>query len=608
MINIKDKKECCGCCACFDACQVDAISLEVDHEGFWYPSVDKDKCVECGRCVSVCPELQVESINLPKIGELTCFSAQHKDMDVRMDSTSGGMFSVFTSDIYEKSGAVAGAVYRDDFSVQHIVSDDENDLERLRSSKYLQSDCSGMYSEIKRRLDSGQEVLACGCPCQMAALRLFLAKAYENLIICDFVCLGINSPKVFRKHLDDLERAHSSKVVYVKAKNKEHGWRSLTFKAVFENGDVYYGNGNEDNFTRGYLRSAVYCRPSCFDCKFKGMPRLADISIGDFWGCQRVTPELDDNTGTSCIMCNTEKGRVFFDKVKDQLNWAEIELEDIAKGNRSLYKSLSPETVSRKVFFDELSSIAFTDLAQKYFPRSKTVSFPVRTLSRIKRVARAAFHMVRIVGFSPRAWWQFLHINFLRKNTKSSLRKRHLFIPTPYCVFDIHPDTLIELNGMFIFGRSKVKGSRLESRLRLEKGTEFRVGNTFYTMPGIDIQVFAGGKLTFAGGAPSGMNLHTQIVCKESVTIGKDVLIGRNVVIRDYDAHYIQQKGYKVSAPIVIEEHCWIGDGAYIGKGVKVGSGSIVAARSWVVFNVPENTLVAGYPAMPISKNIRWKA
>ena len=133
MINIKDKKECCGCCACFDSCPVDAISLLVDHEGFWYPSVNKEKCVECGLCRSVCPELQVESMSLPKLSKLSCFSAQHKDMAVRMDSTSGGMFSVFASHVYDNAGAVAGAVYRDDFSVKHIVSDDVNDSNRTRT-------------------------------------------------------------------------------------------------------------------------------------------------------------------------------------------------------------------------------------------------------------------------------------------------------------------------------------------------------------------------------------------------------------------------------------------------------------------------------------------
>jgi len=183
----------------------------------------------------------------------------------------------------------------------------------------------------------------------------------------------------------------------------------------------------------------------------------------------------------------------------------------------------------------------------------------------------------------------------------------HFILPTKYCVFDIHPSAKIIIKGPVTFGLSKIRGSKLETRISLEAGTELNFNDSFTLFAGADIQVFKGGKLTFEGGPSAGCNIHCQIICADNIKIGRSTLIGRNVIIRDYDAHYIVQKNYKVMAPIQIGEHCWIGDGALISKGVTIGDGAIVAARSWVVTNVGGKTLVAGAPAMPVSKNIEWK-
>ncbi len=440
----------------------------------------------------------------------------------------------------------------------------------------------------------------------MAAIRLFLKKGYKDLIIIDFICRGINSPKVFRKHLDSLEDKYGSEVVYVKAKNKEHGWRSLTFKAVFKNGEVYYGDGNEDDFTRGYLRTGYYCRPSCFDCKFKEIPRIADLTIADFWGAENVSPSLDDNKGTSLIMCNTAKGRAYFDSMGDRVKKQEISLSDVEHGNRSLYQSLNTSQTKRDDFFYSLNKMKFSDVAEKYFPKQEKKSG--RMLSLLKSVVQKLLYLQKTMGFSPRVWCQFIWLNFLRRNTTSNIFKMHVFVPTRHCVFDIHPSANVVLNGLVTFGVTKVKGSRMESRLYMAEKTKLIVNDVFFTYADADIQIFTGGELTFEGGKSSGCNIHCQIVCADNIHVGRGTLIGRNVVLRDYDAHYIIQKGYKVKDPIMIGERCWIGDGALISKGVSVGDGSIVAARSWVISKVDEQMLVAGSPAMPMAKNIEWRA
>lgn len=602
MINIEDKKECNGCCACVDVCPVDAIRLVTDDEGFWYPQVDQEKCIDCSLCDQVCPELQSKSASLQGGEPPVCYAANNKDIDTRVDSTSGGIFSALAEEMFAQGGNVSGAVYRADFSIQHIISNEPKDLVRLRSSKYAQSNCEGLYKGIRARLIAGEKVLACGCPCQMAGLRLFLKKEYENLIIVDFICRGINSPMVYRKHLDSLEERFGSKVVYAKAKNKERGWRSLTFKATFENGESYYGNGQEDDFTRGYLQTGYYCRPSCFDCKFKGMPRIADLTMGDFWGVEKVAPELDDNKGTSLVMCNTKKGVAFFEKVKCRCDSKEVGLADLEPGNRSLYQSLQVPQEKRADFFRSLHEKSFAAVAKKIFPKRK------RRLIHILRVLKSRVKlMISSMGFSPRTWCQFFWLNFLRKNSKTNWKKMHLFIPTRYCVFDISPSAEITAKGAVIFGHSKVRGSRLESRLRMDPDTKIIFNDRYTQYAGADIQIFSGGVLEFDGGPAAGMNIHAQIICADKIKVGRSTLIGRNVVLRDYDAHHISQKGYKIKAPIEIGQHCWIGEGSLVSKGVIIEDGSIVAARSWVIKKVKSRTLVAGSPAMPMNKDIEWR-
>ena len=203
MINISDKSLCCGCNACIDVCPKDAIKLEVDIEGFWYPLVDLSKCIDCGLCEKICPELHIEDLkknDYPKPAHT--IAAINKNLRVRWDSTSGGAFSALAEYMYEQGGYVSGAVYNKDFSVKNYISNNPEDLAKLRSSKYLQSNAEGLYKEIKGLLKEGKKVLACGTPCQMAALRSYLMHDYDTLIMVDFICRGVNSPKVYRKYLD----------------------------------------------------------------------------------------------------------------------------------------------------------------------------------------------------------------------------------------------------------------------------------------------------------------------------------------------------------------------------------------------------------------------
>ena len=290
-INITRKEDCVGCGACVDCCPKDAIYWETDIEGFDYARVDPDKCIDCSLCLKTCPLLNVDKLNAVNsdYGTPDVLAAYNTDSDVRMASTSGGIFSALAEKVLDEGGFIGGAVWTDDFGACHILSDRREDLDRIRGSKYFQSDATGIYRAVRKALATGRKVLICGTPCQMAGLRSYLRRDYENLIIVDFVCGNINSPKLFKKYVESLEQRYGARMLSYHPKNKEHGgWHNFAFKATFDNGAVYVRNRTADAFTRCFIGTHVGSRPCCFECKFKQLPRVADLTIADFWGIENI--------------------------------------------------------------------------------------------------------------------------------------------------------------------------------------------------------------------------------------------------------------------------------------------------------------------------------
>ena len=609
MIQIQNKQDCCGCNACGDICAHKAITFKTDIEGFWYPDVNKDLCTDCHLCEKVCPIINVKDLKKnDSETPLHTYAAIHKNLTVRWDSTSGGAFSALADAMYAQHGYVSGALYNEDFSVRNYISNNPEDLPRLRSSKYLQSKAEGLFKEILCLLRRGDRVLACGTPCQMAALRAFLRKDYENLVIVDFICRGVNSPKVYRAYLDSLEKKYGSKVVYVKAKNKELGWRNLTRKVTFANGQSYYGVYMDDDFRRGY-HTNVFCRPSCYDCKFKGFPRIADITIADYWGIEKVDKNLDNNIGTSMILLNTKKGEQYFDMAKGELEYKETEFKSIFGGNIALRKSIEPAKIDRKAFFEDLDSHDFDYVTAKYYPlAARTQSCKVK----IKKYIKLYCKLFKLYGFSLSQWYKFLTVNY-RKNTVSDIFNGKMLIPMNGAVLDIHPTAKIIAETGFLYGNNPVKGMTMPTCLRMEAGTIFefhdgpltRYGKGPYNLRyGAYIEVVNGGHLTIGQGAA---NVGLTIMCAKEVKIGNGVRIGRNVSIRDWNGpHVIISSSYKNHAPVHIEDHVWLCSGCTVMPGVTIGEGSVVAANATVTKDVPPHSLVGGSPAKVIKENIEW--
>ncbi|WP_300725347.1 Coenzyme F420 hydrogenase/dehydrogenase, beta subunit C-terminal domain [uncultured Bacteroides sp.] len=600
MINIQDKKDCCGCNACGDVCSHTAISFTSDNEGFWYPVIDKKLCVDCGLCEKICPMLHVEEIKPKEYSyPIKVIGAYHKNITIRFDSTSGGIFSALANSMYKSGGYVSGAIFNEDFTVSNYISNNKRDLSKLRSSKYVQSSAINLYKTIKDLLIKGEKVLACGSPCQMAALRTYLRKDYDNLIIVDFLCRATNSPKVYRKYLDFLEKKYNSKIVYIKAKNKDHGWRSLARKVVFENGQVYYGEGHEDHYRRGYHWN-MYERPSCYDCKFKGFPRIADITLGDFWGIEKIDPSLDKNLGTSMVMINTPKGETFFETVKSKLEWKEFKVEDVLPQNRdAILGKIKYPKIDRQAMFEDLDKMDFDEVAKKYFPYCPP---RINKKKALQKGLKLLFKTIK----SPFDIYRVFKYNICRKNTKSNIIKGAFFNPLSYCALDLHSSAnIIITKGIFRFGVKKNKKSKLETRLLLEKNATLQIDGKNFIRNGSDIQVFEGAFLRFGPGAT---NMGLNIVCADRIWIGDNTRIGRDVWIRDNNGgHSVIQTGYTDKAPVTIGNDVWICSNVNITKGVTIGDGSIIAANSVVTSNIPPHCIASGNPAKVIAENVIWR-
>lgn len=606
MIDIKEKKNCCGCNACYDICPKNAITLSTDIEGFWYPRVDIDKCINCGLCERTCPQLHIGALKKNDFEYPVCFAAIHKNIEVRFGSTTGGLFSALAEQMYREGGYVGGAIYNKDFSVSHFISNNPADLALLRQSKYSQSQTCGIYKEVKRLLMAGEKVLICGTPCQMAALRRFLNKDYENLIIVDFICKSITSPKFYAKYLDYWERKVGSQLVSFKFKDKELGWRSLVKRFDFKNGKTMYSRAQDNDLYSMAYHGNIVSRPSCYFCQFKGFPRMSDITIADFWGVEKYAylKDIDDNAGTSAVMCNSSKGLTFYKQLKN-ITSLETTIEKILPGNPALLHEQKMSVMNRDTFFHDLDRKAIEEVVSLYFPfHEKERGFKAQFKEKVKLIIRPFVLALRYSQYNPWVFSRFLYFNFLCKHVKTDWANNGFIYITPYSIIEFHTGSKLELHGPFMLGVKRFRKSKEETRLLLEKNAHMLVAERFCLGYGSNIEVFAN---AYLGIDNCGTNCNTTIICGKRIELKGRVSLGRDVSIRDTNAHIIAIEGYKVLRPVIIENHTWLCSGAVICPGVKIKEGAVVGACSYVIQNVPAHTLASGHPAKVVMKDIAWK-
>lgn len=350
MIDIVSERDCVGCKACGDVCPKEAISYQVNEEGFWHPTIDKTKCVKCNRCEQVCPSVHVPKRNNEQVQSV--LASYHKEQSIRYESTSGGVFYALAESILHKGGYVVGCIYSGDYSkAYHVVIDSEEKLKDVIGSKYFQSDTEGIYKATKTVVEEGKPVLFCGSPCQVAALHNFLGREYNNLYLVDFVCRGINTPMAYQKYIEELELKYNSKVKKVHFKNKSHGWLNLGTYVEFQNGKKYYRNRYMDPWVNAFVVGNLYMRQACSECNYKTLPRISDISLGDFWG-QHFTKDEAKN-GLSLIMVNNDKGKRLIKDSSSRLQLTKKSLDEAIEGNPAILNSIPPSS-HREEFFERI--------------------------------------------------------------------------------------------------------------------------------------------------------------------------------------------------------------------------------------------------------------
>ncbi|WP_123054650.1 Coenzyme F420 hydrogenase/dehydrogenase, beta subunit C-terminal domain [Clostridium sp. JN-1] len=386
MISISDKQNCCGCKACYNACPKHCIKMVLDTEGFWYPNVDRDKCIDCGLCEKVCPEINIYK-NSNSNDRVECLAAWNNDKEVRRKSSSGGIFTSIAECILSNGGIVFGAGYDDNLKVIHKEANTIQELNNLRGSKYVQSDIKEVYKKAKQYLNNGKKVLFTGTPCQIAGLYNFLQKEYNELYTCDLVCHGVPSPKVFEEYKKYMERKHNSSIENIDFRHKRYGWKLYSVSLLFNNGTEYIKNLSEDVYMQGFLRN-YYLRPSCYKCTYAKLPRVSDITLADFWGISYKYPELDDDKGTSLLLINTNKGKKIIDSCGDNIFKQVCDLEYAILNNPCIIKSGKAPKL-RKSFFKDFNTKDFDYVIKKYMGQPSWIKrkliFIKRDLAFIKR-------------------------------------------------------------------------------------------------------------------------------------------------------------------------------------------------------------------------------
>ena len=367
MINITEKQNCSGCHACSNICPQQCIAMENDKEGFFYPKVNLKSCVDCGLCERVCPILHKEAIE----NEPQAFACYNKDEKIRLESSSGGLFTLIAEQIIDAGGVVFGVGLGKDLTAMHSYVETKEKLREFRGSKYVQSKIGETYEQAKAFLKQGRQVLFTGTPCQITGLKSYLQQDYDNLFCIDIICHGVPSPKVWQKYISYQENRVGSQVKSASFRDKNKGWKKFSMSLLFNNATLHKQTLDKDLYLQAFLKNSCL-RPSCYDCNFKTLHRQSDITLADFWGIQNILPKLDDDKGTSLIFVNSNKGKSMFDKIVNEIIFEQVDINRAIHDNTAAIKSVG-HNPNREKFFKEVDMLAFDKLVNKYCSDSLSV-------------------------------------------------------------------------------------------------------------------------------------------------------------------------------------------------------------------------------------------
>lgn len=383
--------KCTGCRMCVQICPVKAIDMKENEEGFFEPIINKEKCIKCGLCFKRCPQLNDVKVG-KKINSHKVFAMKNKNTEEQKNSSSGGVFSVLARYVLENNGAVYGACFDEKLKLEHIRIDKQENLYKLRGSKYLQSNTKNTFELVKNDLNKGVKVLYVGTPCQIAGLKNYLGKDYEELLLVDLVCHGVPSQKLFDKYLTWLKKKNNSSIIEYEFRSKEKKSWGLNLKVKFESGKERYIPANLDPYYKSFLNGSTY-RECCYNCKYAKIERVGDITIADYWGIEKEHPDFYDKNGVSAVIINTNAGFKAFENIKDEVEYRDTEIEKIIAKNKNLQEPTIRNSIRNNAYKD-IDRKKFINYSKKNLKFKKDIKdiiknlIPIKIKKKIKKIIK----------------------------------------------------------------------------------------------------------------------------------------------------------------------------------------------------------------------------
>lgn len=346
MIQIIDKAQCCGCEACVQVCPQQCIIFQPDNEGFSYPQVNQDACIQCSLCEKVCSVLYPYKECKPQ----EVLAAINKDEGIRMASSSGGVFTILADEIIRQKGVVFGVRFDEKWRAVFDYAENKEQIKFFRGSKYLQAKVGNSFTICKKMLEEGRNVLFVGTPCQVAGLHHFLRKPYPNLLSIDFICHGVPSPKVWSHYLKEVTKNGKNSIIDIQFRDKSIGWKRFCLLLKYSK----HGKSHtilsphfQNTFMQAFLSNLIL-RPSCYSCPAKEGRSNADVTIADFWGIDKIEPQMSDDKGTSLVLIHTDKGKSFFNQ--ENVRYIPASYEDVLHFNASVKTSAAMNPLRMEFF------------------------------------------------------------------------------------------------------------------------------------------------------------------------------------------------------------------------------------------------------------------
>lgn len=353
---------CYGCSACMNKCPRHCISMKETAEGFLYPVVQKELCAQCGLCEKVCPVLSLEK---QEEEYRRAWGVTTKDHQVLLESSSGGLFTALSKKVLDEEGCVFGATFTQDFQrVNHIMIEKPEDLALLRGAKYFQSQMNETFLQVQKQLHRQRKVLFSGTPCQIAGLKSFLGYEDDHLFLIDVICHGVPSALLWQHYLLHMRKTAAGQIKSVNFRDKREGWKRYGMEIVTEKEKSLYLPFSENPYMTMFLKD-ICLRESCYQCKIKKSGVMSDLTIGDFWGVEKIAPDVENFSGVSLALIHTKKGMCLFDQVRKDMTALQVDYDQAINCNPA-FKYSAHRPAERDAFYPDLRTLSWKKVEEKY--------------------------------------------------------------------------------------------------------------------------------------------------------------------------------------------------------------------------------------------------